>query len=144
VYLATRDDATDWAIKLLDPLWQPATQSYALDPARCRAQFERECRLLSTLDHPRIPHCEDVLSTPDGQPALVMPYISGETLTLAVAAVTFAPARALAIAVQVCDILAYLHKRRPRIVLNPCQAPRLVGNVLMRVNLLIDTRIRSG
>ncbi len=48
--------------------------------ADLRQRFEREARVISSLNHPHICHLDDVGSTPNGTDYLVMEYLEGETL----------------------------------------------------------------
>ena len=64
----------DVAIKVLPP-------AFMADPAR-RARFEREARLLATLNHPNIAQIYG-LEESDGAQALVMELVPGETLAAA-------------------------------------------------------------
>lgn len=99
VYLArhTRLDRLV-ALKLLS-----AERSEKLAP-----RFEREARTMARLNHPNIVGFYDSGQTPEGQLYLVMEYVEGATLAELIAnpPADFDPR---AIAVQVCDALAYAH-----------------------------------
>jgi serine/threonine protein kinase/Tol biopolymer transport system component len=91
------------AIKIL-----PA--EFASDPD-LRARFEREARVIATLDHPHICAIHDV-GEHDGTPYLVMPYLEGETLAARLAR-TNGPLpleQALTIAIQIADALDKAHR----------------------------------
>ena len=93
----------DVAIKVL-----PAT--LAGDPERL-ARFERECRLLASLNHP---HVASVLGLEDagGAPALVMELVEGPTLAERLAKDgALALPEALALARQVAEAVEYAHER---------------------------------
>lgn len=93
----------DVAIKVL-----PA--ALAGDPER-RARFERECRLLASLNHA---HVASVLGLEDadGAPALVMELVEGPTLADRIAADgAFAPPEALALARQMAEAVEFAHER---------------------------------
>ena len=93
----------DVAIKVL-----PA--ALANDPER-RARFERECRLLASLNHP---HVASVLGLEDaeGAPALVMELVEGPTLAERIAKDgAIALPEALALARQVAEAVEYAHER---------------------------------
>lgn len=93
----------DVAIKVL-----PA--ALANDPER-RARFEREGRVLASLNHPHVAAVLG-LEDADGAPALVMELVEGETLAEHLSRQgAFAPAEALAIARQVAEALEYAHER---------------------------------
>ena len=92
----------DVAIKVLPPDF---TRS-----ADRRARFEREARLLASLNHPCIAQVygfEEV----EGIAALVMELVPGETLDAIIQARSLTPARALAIARQICDALEAAHEK---------------------------------
>src|SRR5688572_1044798 len=89
----------DVAIKVL-----PA--SFAADPDR-RARFEREARLLASLNHPNIGAIYGVEDTAD-LTALVLEFVEGETLSLKR---SLSVAEALAIARQIVDALDAAHER---------------------------------
>ncbi len=80
--------------------------------------FQREALLLAGLNHPGLPHIYDQFSE-DGRSYLVMEYIDGTTLE---EGLNLMPARrldvqeALEIALQICDVLEYLHTRQPPII----------------------------
>jgi hypothetical protein len=93
----------DVAIKVL-----PA--SLAGDPERL-ARFERECRLLASLNHP---HVASVLGLEDagGVPALVMELVEGPTLADRIAKDgAIGLPEALALSRQVADAVEYAHER---------------------------------
>jgi len=93
----------DVAIKVL-----PA--ALANDPERL-ARFERECRLLASLNHP---HVASVLGLEDagGAPALVMELVEGPTLAERIAKDgAIALPEALALARQVAEAVEYAHER---------------------------------
>jgi tetratricopeptide (TPR) repeat protein len=83
-----------------------------------REAFQREALLLGNLRHPSLPHIYDQFSE-DGRFYLVMEFIEGETLE---DRLIHAPGRRLAvpevleIALQLCDVLEYLHTRQPPII----------------------------
>jgi len=93
----------DVAVKVL-----PA--ALAADPER-RARFEREGRLLASLNHPNV---AAVLGLEDagGAPALVMELVEGETLAERLRQRgALSPAEALALARQVAEAVEYAHER---------------------------------
>ena len=89
----------DVAVKFL-----PA--ALAAEPA-FRQRFAREAQALGRLSHPHIVAVHDC-GEADGRPYIVMEYVAGEPLT---AQVPLPPARAVAVAEQVCEALAYAHAR---------------------------------
>ena len=92
----------DVAIKVLPPEF---TRS-----ADRRARFEREARLLASLNHPHIAQVYGFEES-EGIAALVMELVPGETLDTIIQARGIGPAHALAIARQICDALEAAHEK---------------------------------
>ena len=98
-------DATlhrDVALKML-----PAV--YATDPQR-RARFEREARLLASLNHPHIAAIYG-FEQHDGVAGLILELVEGETLAARLRRGALPVREALAIARQIADALAAAHAR---------------------------------
>jgi serine/threonine-protein kinase len=92
----------DVAIKIL-----PA--AFTGDPERL-ARFEREARVLASLNHPNIATIHGI-EDGDGMPALVMELVDGETLAERIARGPIRIADALEIATQIADALDAAHQR---------------------------------
>jgi serine/threonine protein kinase/Tol biopolymer transport system component len=92
----------DVAIKVLPPDF--------IRSADRRARFEREARLLASLNHPHIAHVYGFEES-EGIAALVMELVPGETLDTIIRARGLSLARALAIARQICDALEAAHEK---------------------------------
>jgi len=92
----------DVAIKIL-----PA--AFALDADRL-ARFEREARVLASLNHPHIAQIYG-LEDNGGVPAIVMELVAGDTLADRIARGPLRVADALAIARQIADALDAAHER---------------------------------
>ena len=90
----------DVAIKVL-----PA--AFMADPAR-RARFEREARLLATLNHPNIAQIHG-LEEADGVQALVMELVPGDTLAQLIGSQALPIDRALTIARQIAAAIEAAH-----------------------------------
>ena len=90
------------------------------DAAKVVELFEREGRILAHLDHPRIPKHVDrftVETGDDTQLHLVQEYVDAQSLAqLVEAGRHFTEQEVVQIALQVADILAYLHDRSPPLV----------------------------
>jgi serine/threonine-protein kinase len=71
------------------------------------ARFEREVKVLGTLDHPNVVPLRDYY--PDG-PALVLAWMSGGTLETMIASRAIAPSRAVEIACAVLSALGEAHR----------------------------------
>jgi outer membrane protein assembly factor BamB/predicted Ser/Thr protein kinase len=79
--------------------------------------FEREAGLLATLQHPAIPRVYDFFEE-HGRIYLVMELITGHDLetVLDEASKPLDEARVIRWAVQICDVLAYLHNHKPETI----------------------------
>ncbi len=77
--------------------------------------FEREASILATLSHPAIPQVYDYF-TEGKRSYLVLEFIPGQDLEalLADADGFFRESRVVDWAVQLCDVLSYLHNHKPR------------------------------
>lgn len=83
---------------------------------KARELFEREARTLQRLHHPNIPQFLDFFSEQD-ELYLVMEVIQGQDLKRYVRqSGTVPPAQVLEWALQVCDVLEYLHNQDPPIL----------------------------
>lgn len=92
----------DVAIKVL-----PATLAH--DPERM-ARFEREARLLASLDHPNIGVIYGIEENA-GTPALILGFIEGPTLAERIAAGPVPLEESIEIARQIAEALEYAHER---------------------------------
>ena len=95
--------------------------SAGLPPARLQETeeaFEREAHLLADLLHPNLPRIHDHFAEND-RSYLVMDFIDGETLEEHLAKIGGGPLRVEQVvkwAIQLCDVLNYLHSHQPPIV----------------------------
>jgi hypothetical protein len=80
------------------------------------ANIQRESRIIRSLDHPQIVRCLDTFF--EGRRAyLVLNYIDGKTLSKVVEEKgKLSEDECISLAVQMCDILQYLHERQPPVV----------------------------
>lgn len=101
--------------------------------------FNREADILSSLSHPLLPRIFDRFSDPEHW-YLTMTFIDGQTLDEYANERLVSPLReqpglplneALAIALQLCDVLSYLHTRQPPVIFRDLKP----GNIM---------RTRSG
>jgi serine/threonine protein kinase len=86
--------------------------------AEATARFQQEAELLSSLHHPNLPTIYDGFSE-DGRSFLVMEYIDGKTLLQMLKDTGGQPlpvANVLDYAIQLCDVLIYLHSHNPPII----------------------------
>jgi serine/threonine-protein kinase len=109
----TRQPGTLWAIKEMSDAALSSVQErdYAM-----RA-FQQEANLLRSLAHPNLPRVIDAF-TEGGKHYLVMEFVSGESLQVMLEkrARPFSEAEVLPWALQLCDVLAYLHNQDPIII----------------------------
>jgi outer membrane protein assembly factor BamB/tRNA A-37 threonylcarbamoyl transferase component Bud32 len=77
--------------------------------------FEREASILATLDHPAVPDVYDYFTEAD-RSYLVLEFIRGKDLDAMLAEQQgfFEQERVLDWALQLCDVLSYLHNHRPQ------------------------------
>jgi serine/threonine protein kinase len=92
----------DVAIKVLP-------ETFAKDPARL-ARFEREARLLASVNHPAIAAIYGVEDL-EGVPCIVMELVPGETLSEKLAEGALSLEESLAIARQIAEALEAAHER---------------------------------
>lgn len=104
---------------------------------KARELFEREARVLKSLDHPNIPKYYDFFVEEDRK-YLVMELIHGhnlEQLTYSCGAVN--PERAVEWMIQVCQTLSYLHSLQPSLVHRDIKPANLIlRNLDSRIMLL--------
>ena len=84
-------------------------QAFAADPGRL-ARFEREAKLLASLNHPNIAGIHGIVDS-DGVPHLVLEFVAGETLAARLARGPLAAPEALAIATQIASAIEAAHER---------------------------------
>ncbi|MBX9671740.1 MAG: serine/threonine protein kinase [Candidatus Obscuribacterales bacterium] len=82
---------------------------------KARELFHREVRLLSALNHERIAKVVDCF-VERGRDYLLVEHISGRTLRQIAGGAPIVPERALELALQLSDIVAYLHSQQPPVV----------------------------
>jgi len=126
VYQATdqRIPGKLWAIKEMSD----AAITDPLDRQRAVDAFRQEAQLLATLDHGNLPKVSDYF-TEGGKHYLVMDFIQGQTLEQILhGAPGFLPERdVVGWAVQLCEVLSYLHHRQPPIIFRDLKP----GNVML-------------
>lgn len=118
--------------------------------------FHREVRLLAPLEHPNLPHIHDHFTDPQHW-YIVMDFIKGETLEEYLAAKSTGTARSdapllplqevIAIGVQLCTVLDYLHTRQPPIIfrdLKPSNIMRTTTGHLYLIDFGIARHFKPG
>lgn len=95
-----------------------------------REIFEREANILASLSHPTIPKVYDYFNEGDRY-FLVQEYIEGKDLeaVLDSRGGPMPPKEAVDYAIQVCDVLSYLHNRKPTSVVFRDMKP---ANIMLR------------
>jgi len=86
--------------------------------ATATERFQHEAKLLGSLQHPNLPRVYDAFSE-QGRSYLVMEYLEGKTLLQILRENDARPipvAQAVAYALQLCNVLAYLHQQHPPII----------------------------
>jgi len=112
--------------------------------------FNREVSLLTNLDHPNLPHIYDNFTDPEHW-YLVMDFIEGETLETYLEAkdanYTMPLGEVLALGIQLCTVLSYLHTREPAIIfrdLKPANIMRTPANKLYLIDFGIARRFNPA
>ncbi len=107
------DPRNQWAIKEMSDaaLSDPKEREYAV------VAFKREAELLGRLNHPNLPKVIDAF-TEGGKHYLVMEFVPGKTLEtlLEQRGAAFPPTEVIPWALQLCDVLGYLHNQTPKII----------------------------
>jgi hypothetical protein len=80
-----------------------------LDRSELRQRFEREARVVSSLNHPHICALYDI-GQQNGVDFLVMEYLEGQTLSVRLAKGALPRDQVLRYAIQICGALAQAHK----------------------------------
>lgn len=124
VYLAINERANKtWAVK---EVRKDGSNDFAL----VRQNLAAETEMLKKLDHPNLPAIVDVIDQGDSL-LLVMDYIEGRSLLdLLESRGRQPPDLVVEWAEQLCDVLAYLHSRRPPIIYRDMKP----ANIILRPN----------
>lgn len=111
--------------------------------------FEREANILATLSHPSIPRIYDYF-TLDNRSYLVLEFINGKDLEVILSQTEgfLAEEQILAWAIQLCDVLAFLHNHKPDPIIFRDMKPSNVMinqyNHIMLVDFGIAKSFQSG
>jgi serine/threonine protein kinase len=112
-------------------------QDFPLSEGVQTDRFIREALLLARLNHPAIPALYDYFLE-DGYWFLVMDYIPGPTLSAYMQQhAPLQPLEALNYAMQLCDVLDYLHKQSPPVVFRDVKPSNVILSPDGRV-MLVD------
>lgn len=109
--------------------------NYAPDPQVRKViveNFEREANILATLAHPSIPTIFDYFSSEEHS-YLVLEYINGKDLEAVVSDSDglLSPAQVIAWAIELCDVLSFLHHHEP---------DQIVFRDMKPSNVMVDNR----
>jgi len=111
---------------------------------RVAAAFERKANTLASLDHPTIPTIYDYFQ--EGRRSyLVLGHVEGKDLETIIeeAEAGLPEAQVLTWAIQICDLLSYLHKRQPPLLFRHLEPTKIVvkeDGYLMLIDLdIIET-----
>lgn len=131
VYLAMNEKANkQWAIK---EVRKDVTENFEI----IKQGLITETDLLKNLSHPNLPSIVDVIDTEDTF-LIVMDYIEGNPLSVLLEETGAKPqSMVVDIALQLCDVLAYLHSREKPIIYRDMKP----ANVMLKPNgevVLID------
>ena len=101
--------------------------------------FEREANILATLRHPAIPRIYDYFIIKD-RAYLVLEFIHGKNLEelLAEAKAFFPEEQVLSWAVELCDVLEYLHSHKPEPIIFRDIKPSNIMSTLQNHITLVD------
>jgi outer membrane protein assembly factor BamB/tRNA A-37 threonylcarbamoyl transferase component Bud32 len=93
--------------------------------------FEREANILASLSHPAIPKIFDYFSEAN-RSYLILEFIEGQNLEdiLEARRQVFTPEESVEWALQVCDVLAYLHSQKPPVIFRDVKP----GNLMLRTD----------
>jgi eukaryotic-like serine/threonine-protein kinase len=113
------------------------------------SNFEREANILATLNHPSIPRIFDYFSHEE-RSYLVLEYVNGKDLEEILNAneAPIAEERAVSWAIELCDVLEYLHNHKPEPIIFRDMKPSNVmvnqdGHIIL-VDFGIAKMFRSG
>lgn len=132
IYLAEDREHDNAPCVVKQLISKPSSQDEQSEAVRL---FEREANLLREFNHRGIVHFFDYHTTLDGKYFLVMDYVPGKNLDSIVN--TYGPFNSEAtveIAIQICEVLEYLHERNPPIIYRDLKPSNLMltpdGNII--------------
>lgn len=117
---------------------QPSGAGQAgLDMYQAVRLFRQEAAILSRLNHPNLPHVYDTFEE-RGVYYLVMDFIAGETLSqkLRRTGHPLSTEEVVSYAIQLCDILTYLHSQHPQVIFRDLKPANVIVDPSGRVYLV--------
>lgn len=106
-----------------------STGQAGLDIQNAVRLFKQEAAILSTLNHPNLPHVYDSFEE-QGVYYLVMDFIDGETLSHKLRSGRPLPfEEVISYAIQLCDILDYLHRQHPQVIFRDLKPANVIVNL---------------
>jgi hypothetical protein len=116
-----------------------------LDDWKSLELFERECKTLKHLDHPGIPNFLDAWSSQEpAEAVLVQEYVTGKNLQQLLAdGRRFKEPEVIALALQLCDILSYLHSFSPPVIHRDIKPSNLILDQNQRLYLIDFGAVRQ-
>jgi len=88
-----------------------AMPSHLLEDAAAKARFQREAKLLASLNHPNIAAIHDIIEQEEGASYLVLEYVPGQTLDQRIAHKPLKLEQALSIGQQVAEAISAAHEK---------------------------------
>lgn len=122
------------AIKEMNVLSLPAHEQ-----AQAVQSFQQEAQFLARLNHPNLPQIHDYFSdSSTGRHYLVMDYVEGATLEekLQQNGRPFSEDQVRTWAVQLCDVLTYLHQQTPPIIFRDLKPDNIMLNKQGQLKLI--------
>jgi serine/threonine protein kinase len=116
-------DGTIWALKEMRPLEEVSRA----EASENRELFVQEGQLLGSLEHPALPVLAEAFEW-HARPVLVMEYVPGHSLEamLTRAAAPMPEQQALGYAIQLADVLHYLHTRPTPVIYRDLKPPNAI------------------
>jgi serine/threonine protein kinase len=119
-----------------------------IEQAKFLEAFETEARTLAELDHPALAQVSDFFEA-DGVHFLVMEFVNGKTLSRVaeLAPRLLSQRRILQWALELCDVLNYLHSQVPPVIVRDLKPDNVMIDEKRRLRLLdfgIAKRLQAG
>lgn len=119
-----------------------------VEQAKFLEAFEAEARILAELDHPALAKVSDFFEV-GGVHFLVMEFVDGKTLSRVVdlAPRLLSQRRVVEWAVELCDVLGYLHAQNPPVIVRDLKPDNVMIDEKRRLRLLdfgIAKRLQAG